>query len=53
MGNYDYACDLQENKAGYTVYVDGKVDADIEISTLNESLYRTPEIRTTVGKEAV
>lgn len=20
VGNYDYACDLQENKAGYTVY---------------------------------
>ena len=37
--NYDYACELQENNAGYTVYVDGKAEADIEISTLNESDY--------------
>ena len=37
--NYDYACELQENNAGYTVYVDGKAEADIEISALNESDY--------------
>ena len=37
--NYDYACELQENNAGYAVYVDGKAETDIEISTLNESDY--------------
>lgn len=37
--NYKLACDLQSKNSGYTIYVDGKKDSDIDISKLKSNTY--------------